>query len=120
MIRRGSGSIINITSVAAYVGAATEGPYAAAKAALHSLTRTIASECGPAGVRCNAVAPGLVHSKFLERHAETFEGERSRTPLQRFAEPAEVASVVEFLASEAASYITGEVVNVSGGWYYRP
>jgi NAD(P)-dependent dehydrogenase (short-subunit alcohol dehydrogenase family) len=119
MLSARRGSIVNITSVAAYVGASSEGPYAAAKAALHSLTRTIATEVGQANVRCNCVAPGLVKSKFLARHADTFEPERARTPLGRFAEPDEVASVVEFLVSDASSFVTGEIVNVSGGWYFR-
>lgn len=120
MLAIGHGSIVNITSVAAYVGAESEGPYAAAKAALHSLTRTIATEAGPHGVRCNSVAPGLVHSKFVERHRSTFEGELARTPLRRFAQPAEIASVVEFLVSDASAFITGEIINASGGWYLRP
>lgn len=119
MVAAGRGSIVNITSVAAYVGAAKEGPYAAAKAGLHSLTRTIASEAGGTGIRCNAVAPGLVHSKFVDRHREAFDPERDRTPLGRFAEPEEIASVVEFLVSDAASFVTGEIINVSGGWYVR-
>lgn len=120
MVAARRGAIVNVTSVAAYLGAAGEAPYAAAKAALHSLTRTIASEAGPAGVRCNAVAPGFVHSRFMERHADRFASEAQRVPLRRFAEPDEVAHVIEFLVSDAASYVTGEIVNVSGGWYLRP
>jgi enoyl-ACP reductase-like protein len=57
-----------------------------------------------------------VSSKFLDRHLTTFDGERARTPLQRFAQPEEIASVVEFLGSDAASFVTGEIINVSGGW----
>jgi NAD(P)-dependent dehydrogenase (short-subunit alcohol dehydrogenase family) len=120
MIAAGRGAIVNVTSVAAYVGANGEGPYAAAKAGLHSLTRTIASEAGSTGVRCNAVAPGLVRSRFLDTHRDQFASELERIPLGRFAEADEVARVIEFLVSDAASYVTGEIINVSGGWYFRP
>ena len=114
------GRIVNVTSIAAYLHAAGEGPYAAAKAALHSLTRTIAGEGGPDGIRCNAVAPGFVWSKFVRKYADQFQGEMDRTPLGRFAEPEEVASVVAFLSSDESSFITGETIAVTGGWYMRP
>jgi 3-oxoacyl-[acyl-carrier protein] reductase len=84
------------------------------------LTRSIAMEAGPHGVRCNAVAPGIIHSKFVGKHHDRFEPEIARTPLRRLGTPDEVASVVAFLASDDASYITGEIVTVAGGWYVRP
>jgi 3-oxoacyl-[acyl-carrier protein] reductase len=120
MMQRGWGSIVNVTSVAAFIGNAREGPYAAAKAALHSLTRSVAVEGGPHGVRCNAVAPGIVWSRFVRKYEETLAGEVARTPLRRIGEPGEVAEAILFLASDRSSFMTGEVLNVSGGWYMRP
>jgi NAD(P)-dependent dehydrogenase (short-subunit alcohol dehydrogenase family) len=119
MMERGWGSIVNVTSVAAFIGNAREGPYAAAKAALHSLTRSVAVEGGPHGVRCNAVAPGIIKSKFVTKYEESFQPEVERTPMRRLGEPEDVANAVAFLVSEESSFITGEVLNVSGGWYMR-
>jgi NAD(P)-dependent dehydrogenase (short-subunit alcohol dehydrogenase family) len=118
MMERRWGSIVNITSVAAWLsGGGREGPYASAKAALHSLTRAVAFEGGPHGVRCNAVAPGIIASKFVRKYQESFREEVDRTPLRRIGDPEEVAAAVAFLVSEQSSFITGEVLNVSGGWY---
>src|SRR5437588_9455773 len=98
---RGWGNIVNVTSVAAYLGGGgREGPYGAAKAALHELTRSVAIEGGPYGIRCNAVAPGIVHSKFVEKQRERFEAEIEHTPLRRHADPADVANVIAFLISD--------------------
>jgi 3-oxoacyl-[acyl-carrier protein] reductase len=120
MMERGFGAIVNITSVAAFIGNDREGPYAAAKAALHSLTRSVAVEGGPHGVRCNAVAPGIIRSKFVTKYEDQFQAEVARTPARRLGEPDDVANAVAFLVSEQSSFITGEVLNVSGGWYMRP
>lgn len=118
MMEQGWGSIVNITSVAAWLaGGGREGPYAASKAALHSLTRSVAWEAGPRGVRCNAVAPGIIHSKFVDKYQRDFDREIEKTPLRRIGDPEEVADVVAFLVSEASSFVTGEIINVSGGWY---
>jgi len=118
MMKRRWGSIVNVTSVAAWLsGGGREGPYASAKAALHSLTRAVAYEGGPHGVRCNAVAPGIIWSKFVRKYEESFREEVDKTPLRRIGDPEEVAAAVSFLVSEQSSFITGEVLNVSGGWY---
>lgn len=115
------GSIVNVSSIAAYNGGrGREAPYSASKAGLHELTRSVAIEGGPYGIRCNAVAPGLIWSKFVEKHRERFQADADATPLRRHGLPAEVASVVAFLVSDESSYITGEVVNVSGGMYLSP
>lgn len=120
MMERGWGSIVNVTSVAAWLaGGGREGPYAAAKAALHSLTRSVAWEAGPHGVRCNAVAPGIIHSKFIDKYRNDFDKEVVRTPLRRIGDADEVADVVAYLVSEQSSFVTGEIINVSGGWYMR-
>jgi NAD(P)-dependent dehydrogenase (short-subunit alcohol dehydrogenase family) len=118
---QGWGSIVNIGSIAAYNGGrGREPPYSAAKAALHEVTRSVALEGGPYGIRCNAIAPGLVRSKFVEKHRERFEADRLATPLRRHGHPDEIANVAAFLVSDESSFITGEVLTVSGGWYLRP
>jgi NAD(P)-dependent dehydrogenase (short-subunit alcohol dehydrogenase family) len=119
MKQRGRGSIVNVTSVAAFIGNALEGPYAAAKAALHSLTRSVAVEGGPHGVRCNAVAPGIIESKFVKKSEARYRALAQQAPLRRIGRAEEVAEAIAFLASERSSYVTGEVINVSGGWYMR-
>jgi 3-oxoacyl-[acyl-carrier protein] reductase len=119
MKERRRGSIVNVTSIAAFLGNAREGPYAAAKAALHSLTRSVAVEGGPFGVRANAVAPGIIESRFVEKDRARYDGLARQAPLGRIGRAEEVAEVIAFLASERASYVTGEVLNVSGGWYMR-
>jgi NAD(P)-dependent dehydrogenase (short-subunit alcohol dehydrogenase family) len=117
----GRGSIVNIGSVAAYNGGrGREAPYSAAKAGLHEITRSVAIEAGPHGIRCNAVAPGLVESRFVEKHRERFEADRLATPLRRHGRPDEIANIVAFLVSDESSLITGEVITASGGWYLRP
>jgi NAD(P)-dependent dehydrogenase (short-subunit alcohol dehydrogenase family) len=113
---RGWGSIINVSSVAAYIGGAgIEAPYAASKAALHDLTRGTAVEGGPHGIRCNGIAVGLVRSKFLERDPDAYVSAIQQTPLRRVAEPDEIAEIALFLASERSAFITGEIINASGG-----
>ena len=116
----GRGSIVNIGSIAAYNGGrGREAPYSAAKAGLHEVTRSVAIEVGPYNIRCNAIAPGLVMSKFVEKHWERFQADRDTTPLRRHAWPEEIANVAAFLISDESSFITGEVVVVSGGSFLR-
>ncbi len=120
MKQLGRGAIVNVSSVAAYTSPEREAPYAAAKAALQALTRTVAREMGPHGIRCNAVAPGLVWTRFMEKFEQEFRPEVDRTPLRRWGQPEDVADVVHFLASDASRFITGEALTVSGGWYMHP
>jgi NAD(P)-dependent dehydrogenase (short-subunit alcohol dehydrogenase family) len=121
MREAGKGSIVNIGSIAAYNGGrGREAPYSASKAALHELTRSVAIEGGPYGIRCNAIAPGLIWSKFVEKHRVRFQADADATPLRRHGQPDEIASVAAFLVSDESSFITGEVINVSGGWYLSP
>jgi len=118
MIAAGRGSIVNVSSVASALGGGgTEGPYAAAKAGLQSLTRTIAAEAGPYGVRANAIAVGIVWTKFVEKHADRLGPEAERTPLRRLGQPEEIAAVTAWLASDESSFVTGATINASGGWF---
>jgi NAD(P)-dependent dehydrogenase (short-subunit alcohol dehydrogenase family) len=116
MMERGRGVIVNVSSVAA-TGHATEqdAAYAVAKAGLNALTRSVALQGGPHGVRCNAVAPGLVWTRFTRKHAAEHAEQLERTPLRRFAEPEDVANVIHFLCSDESRHVTGEVIGVSGG-----
>jgi 3-oxoacyl-[acyl-carrier protein] reductase len=120
MAERGLGSIVNITSVAGWIHGTDEGPYAGAKAALHQLTRTIAAEYGPKGIRCNGVAPGIIHTWFIDTKAPHLLGEAANTPLRRLGTPDDIANVVVWLISDESSFVTGETINASGGWYMRP
>ncbi len=115
------GRIVNVTSVAAYLGGnGREAPYSAAKAGLQEVTRAVAIEAGPYNIRVNAVAPGLVRSRWVDAQAEHYESFREQTPLRRHAEPEDVSNTIAFLCSEESAHITGQVVNVSGGWYLTP
>jgi 3-oxoacyl-[acyl-carrier protein] reductase len=118
---QGRGSIVNVTSVAGYIGGnGREGPYGAAKAALHDLTRAVAVEGGPFGIRSNAVAPGLIESKWVTAQAARYQSFIDETPLRRHGKPEDVANTIAFLVSEESAHITGQIINVSGGWYLTP
>jgi NAD(P)-dependent dehydrogenase (short-subunit alcohol dehydrogenase family) len=119
MKKLGRGAVVNVTSVAGWLGGGREGPYAAAKAALHSLTRTVALEAGPHGIRCNSVAPGIIWSRFVEKYAERFEPEIARTPLGRLGQPDDIADVIAFLAGDGARWMTGQTLVVDGGAQIR-
>jgi NAD(P)-dependent dehydrogenase (short-subunit alcohol dehydrogenase family) len=113
MAARGSGSIINVGSMAGQIGMAGGAAYGATKAALASMTRSWAAELSPSGVRVNAVAAGPVYTPI--QAAEVTEGIGATTLLARAAQPSEIATVIAFLASPAASYVTGAVLAADGG-----
>jgi len=115
MPRRHGGRIINMTSLSGLKGMPGQVNYSAAKAALIGATKALAQEVAPRNITVNAVAPGFIQTDMTK---ELPEDELKRLiPVGRFGKPEEVAAVVAFLASDAAAYVTGEVINVNGGLY---
>jgi 3-oxoacyl-[acyl-carrier protein] reductase len=116
MIRQGSGVILNASSVVGLYGNFGQTNYAATKAGVIGFTKTWARELGPKGVRVNAVCPGFIRTPILETIPEAvIQKMTDKVPLGRLGEPAEIASVYAFLASDDASYLNGAVIEVSGG-----
>jgi NAD(P)-dependent dehydrogenase (short-subunit alcohol dehydrogenase family) len=117
--RKSPAAVVNIASVAGMLAMPLQGVYAMTKAAVISMTKTLAVELAPSGIRVNAIAPGLVDTRFasaLIKDPAILGPVMERTALGRVAQPAEIASVALLLGSEASSYMTGETVTVDGGW----
>jgi 3-oxoacyl-[acyl-carrier protein] reductase len=118
MIKKRSGRVINISSVVGQIGNIGQANYAASKAGIMGFTKSIARELAHRGITVNAVAPGFINTEMTrnlpEKAKDSF---MSRIPMGRVGEPEEVAEVVYWLASEGASYITGQVIHVNGGLY---
>ena len=118
MAERGAGAVVLVSSIAAFKGDAALGAYAVSKAAELQLVRSLAAEWGPAGVRVNAIAPGLVRTDFARALWEDDARRTARervTPLRRIGEPEDVAGAAVFLASRAGAYVTGQCIVVDGG-----
>ena len=115
MPRRHGGRIINMTSLSGLKGMPGQVNYSAAKAALLGATKALAQEVAPRNITVNAVAPGFIQTDMTKELPE--DELKKLIPVGRFGKPEEVAAVVAFLASDAAAYVTGEVINVNGGLY---
>lgn len=114
----GRGSVINVTSVSGVVGTPNRAAYGASKAALDSITRSLALDLGPRGIRVNAVAPGVVDTELWARNKAidgVVESIEAMTPLGRWAQPQDIADAVAFLAGDAARFVTGQTIAVDGG-----
>ena len=113
MVSEKMGNIINISSMWGEVGASMESVYSASKGAIDSLTKSLAKELAPSHIRVNAVSPGLIDTKMNKGYSKADLAEIiSATPISRIGKPSDVANVVEFLASESASFITGQIITV--------
>ena len=118
MINNHMGSIVTVSSMWGETGASCEVPYSMTKAAVIGLTKSLAKEAGPSGIRVNCVAPGVIDTDMCRIYPEEIIEELAKeTPLERTGRPEDVAKAIYFLASEDASFITGQVLGVNGGFY---
>lgn len=116
MVKQREGKIINLSSVVGLSGNAGQVNYAASKAGVIGMTKSLAKEVGARGITVNAVAPGFIETDMTEVLGDKFKEEAKKSiPLKRLGKPEDVANVVAFLASEDANYITGQVIQVDGG-----
>ena len=117
MIAAHSGSIVNVSSMWGISGASCEVLYSASKAALIGFTKALAKEVGPSNIRVNCVAPGVVNTKMNSNLSdEDLSILADETPLCRIGSPAEIANAVAFLATQDASFVTGQILSVDGGF----
>ena len=116
MGKQRSGKIVNVSSVAGLYGNPGQVNYSASKAAIIGMTKSVAKEYGKRNITCNAVAPGLIRTPMTDVLSDELKAKMlEAVALKRYGEPEEIASVVSFLVSENASYITGQVIEISGG-----
>lgn len=116
MMKQRHGRIVNVSSVAGLYGNPGQVNYSASKAAIVGMTKTVAKEFGSRNITCNAVAPGFIHTPMTDVLSEELKAKMlGAVALGRYGEPEEIASVVSFLVSDDASYVTGQVIEISGG-----
>jgi len=116
MIRQKAGCIINISSVVGQIGNKGQSNYVASKAGMDGLTKTLSKELGARGINVNSIAPGYIETNMTKNLNENIKNELlNKIPLNRFGKPDEVASLINFLISDEASYITGQIINLDGG-----
>ena len=125
-LEKGAGSVVNVTSISGVVGLRDQAAYCASKGALVQMTRQLAIEYADHGIRVNAIAPGAIDTPFLARHLDAQANPAAAAaevndahPLGRFAAPSEIAEAIAFLASPAASFITGAILMTDGGYTAR-
>ncbi len=117
MVRQKQGVILNVASMWGQVGASCEAAYSASKAAVIGLTKALAKELGPSGIRVNCIAPGVIRTRMLDGFtAAELDALRQDTPLERLGTPEDVAALAAFLASPKAQFITGQVLGLNGGF----
>lgn len=118
MIERKKGSIVLLSSIWGETGAALEVAYSMVKGGQNAFVKALAKEVAPSGIRVNAVAPGAIRTKMNDHlSSEEVQALEDEIPLGRMGSPSEVAKAVSFLANDASSYITGQILSVNGGWY---
>lgn len=120
MLKQKSGRIINLSSVVGSLGNAGQVNYVATKSGVEGMTRTFVRELASRGITCNAVAPGFIVSDMTDQLSDELKEQmKSQIPLARFGEDSDIAHTVAFLASDKASYITGQTIHVNGGMYMQ-
>ena len=117
MVRRKRGCILNISSMWGQVGGSCEAAYSASKAAVIGLTKALAKELAPSGIRVNCIAPGVIRTRMLDGFSEPeLEELRLETPLERLGTPEDVGALAAFLASDKARFMTGQIIGLNGGF----
>ncbi len=117
MLQQQKGAIVNVSSMWGRVGSSCEVAYSTSKAAVIGMTKALAKELGPSGIRVNAVAPGVIQTDMVKNvDPEVMEELRQETPLEQLGQPEQVADAIWYLTSEQASFVTGTVLDVSGGF----
>ncbi len=115
MLFQKKGRIINLSSVVSLIGGIGQANYAASKGAINSMTKALAAELSGKGITVNAVAPGLIETEMIQNLKSLVGDLKKKVPCGRFGEPSEIASLVAFLASDEAAYITGQIITIDGG-----